>query len=341
MANLKSLIVSGGNCTVTSSGDVTAKSFIKKGYNDNHILLGGGGTKLISSFAVQNHTHYSLETEGDNRSTNTTPNDYVNCLAFRGLKSTNALGFSGPGNYAYLLGLRGWADQSGGGSFELAFSSSYTGIYYRYQESSSNTWNEWKKLCTIDHTHNLAVASTKTAFGLTGGSNGFLSANDKAFIDAVKTYKVMTGFKSGYNPSTATQAKLTCLHYNIADNYDSLVEVFDPAITGDLPMASDSSAGCITSEQYSNIIKLSGKKYNNGVDTVDSYDGYYSADLSFSDVNAPEKITCLYDDVNIVIFYLYNVVYDNTAYYISYNSYDTSRLRLELKTTGHFKITVG
>lgn len=31
MANLKSLIVSGGNCTVTSSGDVTAKSFIKKG----------------------------------------------------------------------------------------------------------------------------------------------------------------------------------------------------------------------------------------------------------------------------------------------------------------------
>ena len=198
-----------------------------------------------------------------------------------------------------------------------------------------------EKLCTIDHTHNLAVASTKTAFGLTGGSNGFLSANDKAFIDAVKTYKVMTGFKSGYNPSTATQAKLTCLHYNIADNYDSLVEIGDPAITGDLPMASDSSAGCITSEQYSNIIKLSGKKYNNGVDTVMDYDGYYSADLSFSGVNAPEKITCLWDDVNIIIFYLYNLVNDSTAYYISYNSYDTSRVRLELKTTGHFKITVG
>lgn len=341
MANLKSLIVSGGNCTVTSSGDVTAKSFIKSGSNDNHILLGGGGTKLISSFAVQNHTHYSLTTEGDNRSTNTTPNDYVNCLAFRGLKSTNALGFIGADNYAYLLGLRGWADQGGGGSFELAFSSSYTGIYYRYQESSSNTWNEWKKLCTTDHTHNLAVASTKTAFGLTGGSNGFLSANDKAFIEAVKTYKVITGFKSGYNPSTDTQAKLTCLQYNIADNYDSLVETGDHVITGDLPMASDSSAGCITSEQYSNIIKLSGKKYNDGVDTAGSYDGYYSADFSFSGVNAPEKITCLYDDTNIIIFYLYNVENDNTAYYISYNSYDTSRLRLELKTTGHFKITLG
>lgn len=198
-----------------------------------------------------------------------------------------------------------------------------------------------KKLCTTDHTHNLAVASTKIPSGLTGGSNGFVSANDKAFIDAVKTYKVMTGFTSGYNPSTATQAKLTCLKYTIADNYDSLVEIGDPRITGDLPMASDSSAGCITSEQYSNIIKLSGKKYNNGVDTTMDADGYYSEDLSFSGVNAPEKITCLYDNVNIVIFYLYNIVYDNTAYYISYNSYDTSRLRLELKTTGHFKIIVG
>ena len=37
----------------------------------------------------------------------------------------------------------------------------------------------------------------------------------------------------------------------------------------------------------------------------------------------------------------YIKLYDNTAYYISYNSYDISRLRLELKTTGHFKITVG
>ena len=41
MAQLTRLIVTGGNCTINSAGEVTASSFIKTGSNNNKILLGG------------------------------------------------------------------------------------------------------------------------------------------------------------------------------------------------------------------------------------------------------------------------------------------------------------
>lgn len=104
-----------------------------------------------SSYPPSGHGHYYLADEGDNRSTATTPDNYNNFpnsphggIAFRGLKQSQAIGLNIGGGYAYLLGLRGWCDQSGGNAHEIAFTNS--GIYVR--NGASTSWGSWNKLNT-------------------------------------------------------------------------------------------------------------------------------------------------------------------------------------------------
>lgn len=104
-----------------------------------------------SSYPPSGHGHYYLADEGDNRSTATTPDNYNNFpnsphggIAFRGLKQSQAIGLNIGGGYAYLLGLRGWDDQSGGNAHEIAFTNS--GIYVR--NGASTSWGSWNKLNT-------------------------------------------------------------------------------------------------------------------------------------------------------------------------------------------------
>ena len=104
-----------------------------------------------SSYPPSAHGHYYLADEGDNRSTATTPNSYNNFpnsphggIAFRGLKQCSAIGLNIGGEYAYLLGLRGWGDATGGNAHEIAFTDS--GIYVR--NGSTTSWGSWNKLNT-------------------------------------------------------------------------------------------------------------------------------------------------------------------------------------------------
>lgn len=104
-----------------------------------------------SSYPPSGHGHYYLADEGDNRSTATTPDNYNNFpnsphggIAFRGLKQSQAIGLNIGGGYAYLLGLRGWGDQSCGNAHEIAFTNS--GIYVR--NGASTSWGSWNKLNT-------------------------------------------------------------------------------------------------------------------------------------------------------------------------------------------------
>lgn len=93
--------------------------------------------------AAGNHTHFYLVTEGDNRNIATAPNDYSDKLTFAGLKTNSCINNPSSDSYSYVLGLRGWSDNSGGYSHELAFNNS--GIFHR-QENGSNTWGSWNRL---------------------------------------------------------------------------------------------------------------------------------------------------------------------------------------------------
>lgn len=104
-----------------------------------------------SSYPPSAHGHYYLADEGDNRSTATTPDTYNNFpnsphggIAFRGLKYCTTIGLNSGTTYAYLLGLCGWGDFSGGNAHEIAFTDN--GIYVR--NGSSTAWGSWNKLNT-------------------------------------------------------------------------------------------------------------------------------------------------------------------------------------------------
>ena len=103
-----------------------------------------GITKVGASggAAAYSHTHYELATTGDNRNDATIPNDYTNRLIFQGLKAKSAIDEPSTDTYSYLIGLRGWADSSGGDAWELAFNNK--GIAARH--GSTDTWNVWKKV---------------------------------------------------------------------------------------------------------------------------------------------------------------------------------------------------
>ena len=92
-----------------------------------------------SSFTPSAHNHSQLVTEGDNRSTDTIPNDYVRTLVFRGLKRSAVIGSPSSDYYSYLVGLRGCGDYSGGDAHELAFNNN--GIYRR--QGADTSWGDW------------------------------------------------------------------------------------------------------------------------------------------------------------------------------------------------------
>lgn len=101
-----------------------------------------GVTGKPSTFAPSAHDHSQIVTVGDKRSTATTPNDYGNKIIFQGLKNNATIGSPSSNTYAYLIGLRGWSDSSGGDSHELAFHN--TGISWRHGATTS--WNNWQNI---------------------------------------------------------------------------------------------------------------------------------------------------------------------------------------------------
>jgi uncharacterized protein (DUF736 family) len=149
--------------------------------NLNADLLDGNHS---SAFAASVHTHddrYFTETEvnnktflksnTDNRAVATIPNDYNALFDIKGLKQNSTIGITGGSTYSALLGIRGWADSSGGDSHELAFDGG-GGIYHRH--GSTTTWNAWAKLWSSG---NDGTGSTLDADLLDGEHGSFYAAD--------------------------------------------------------------------------------------------------------------------------------------------------------------------
>ena len=82
-------------------------------------------------------------TEGDNRSVATKPSDYSYNARFMGLKSQSAIDLSDGSTHAYLMGLKGWGDKSGGVAHELAFHNK--GIHHRVGVDDTS-WDAWGRI---------------------------------------------------------------------------------------------------------------------------------------------------------------------------------------------------
>lgn len=150
-----------------------------------------------STFTPSSHTHYSLSTIGDQRSTATTPDSYSNTFVFQGLKNNSTIGITSTNTYSYVLGLRGWNDSSGGDSHELAFNGNL-GILTR---SGATTWNAWRRI--LDSSNYTEYTVTKSGSGASGtwGINVTGSAGSVAWGN-------VTGKPSSFNPSSHTHPYL-------------------------------------------------------------------------------------------------------------------------------------
>lgn len=109
------------------------------------VLMNDGTTAeaAIAGKAPSNHRHNQIYAQPDSRDVATKPSDYFEKYQFVGIKSANAIGITAyHGGYSWVIGFCGWADQTGGKSYELAFNDS--GIFWRV--GSTDTWECWNIL---------------------------------------------------------------------------------------------------------------------------------------------------------------------------------------------------
>lgn len=140
------------NASVTLTGDTTGTASSTKGWSIT--------TKTDR-----------ISTVGDNRAVATTPNDYANKIIFQGLKNNSTIGSPSTKTYSYLIGLRGWSDNSGGNTHELAFNDD--GIFWR--KGATTSWDAWGKLInSINYTD---YTVTKTGTGASGTWGISISGN--------------------------------------------------------------------------------------------------------------------------------------------------------------------
>lgn len=150
---------------------------------------------LADTFPPSSHDHdarYYTESEvdaktflkanTDNRSVATVPYDYVSKFDIKGLKFNTTLGISNEGTFSYLMGLKGWSDQTGGPTHELAFGNN-GGVYHRIGDivgSTEDTWKSWRKLAYKDEVDLKASLSQVWQTDVVRTKNTILAAPDGA-----------------------------------------------------------------------------------------------------------------------------------------------------------------
>lgn len=140
-----------------------------------------------------------LTTVGNNRSVATKPNDYANKIIFQGLKANGYINSPSTDTYSYLVGLRGWADATGGNSHEIAFNNS--GIFRR--TGATTDWGAWAKLIDSANYTDYTVkkdgtgASGTWGISISGNAATATSATSATSATTATTANRLAGFSSG------------------------------------------------------------------------------------------------------------------------------------------------
>lgn len=156
----------------------------------------------------------TLTTVGDKRSTATTPNDYSNKLIFQGLKQAKTtLGIAtAASNYAYLIGLRGWSDSSGGNAVELAFCAG--SIYTR--SGATTTWGSWKELVQNGSSPSFTSISVSGSAEFTG---------DTLFDSTVDISDSLSGVDATFSANVQANAFYETSDINLKQNIKDISDI--------------------------------------------------------------------------------------------------------------------
>ena len=192
---------------------------------------------------------YQFTNWADTRSVNQVPNDYNGLFIMRGIKKLTTIGFSAGGNFATVLGWRGWRDETGGHAWEIA--STNEDLYTRHGETTS--WTSWAKILNSsnykDYMHD--------KFG-TSGLIVYSTTSDE--INFGGTYTASSNIYFGYN-SKDNRPRPTEYHFgqNDASLHGKYFQSHIP--TGTQPFQ------CVSTTTCTNL-------------NADMVDGYHSNDLT-------------------------------------------------------------
>lgn len=168
------------------------------------------------TFPPSSHSHDRIAAQADSREYNTAPSDYINTMAFRGIKLTGSIGLNlSNAQYAYVLGLRGWSDVSGGGSHELAFTNA--GVFLRQQSGENNYWGSWYQIITTEH-------NTPINRGGTGATSAQGARTNLGFSGS-PMYALWSG-----NNNLTSQLTLSGLGAN--PGYNTFIFIFEEGYAG-------------------------------------------------------------------------------------------------------------
>lgn len=181
-----------------------------------------------SSFTPSSHTHSQLQDWADTRSVATIPIDYKGIFKVQGIKTagtTLGLTYAQAGNYATVIGWRGWADASGGYAWEIA-STDKNRLYVR--SGDTTTWNNsWSAIAYTTDTY-----PTSQINKLTGYTKA-ISAADLAITDTLNQalgkleYKTDTTYKWYQSITEDDNDDVINKWYEIVDFIDSVKEGTD------------------------------------------------------------------------------------------------------------------
>lgn len=156
MAQLTRLIVTGGNCTINSAGEVTASSFIKTGSNNNKILLGGGGDIPITTYVSK--TDYDKFVNGDTYQRALYKYDGSNKSAADTTLYPNLIAQRAPSMSAgrcnfYFYDTKFYDSQTNTANrTQVAYGYGTPEIFMRTYQSS--VWSDWDKILTASELKN-------------------------------------------------------------------------------------------------------------------------------------------------------------------------------------------
>ena len=199
-----------GTYAIGISGKAATAGAADTAANATHASTATSATSAVTAATATNATTAAKAAQlysVDNRSVATAPNDYVNSLSFGGLKNNAVIGAPSVDVYSYLLGLKGWADSSGGKAHELAFNNS--GIFAR--KGSTTDWEAWEKLVTSANIGGYnAGSATKLAVARTIALGTGATGTATAFDGSVNITIPVTALNAGYlSAGTIPTARLS------------------------------------------------------------------------------------------------------------------------------------
>ena len=128
----------------------SSNGFKKKGSSDSYVLLGNGGHKAVSDFAVAGHEHNRIKFTDDRSKYPAQLTGNATKALFGSFMNNSTLGIDTTtyGNYSDVLVLRGYTDSTGGKENTIIFNKNSNSVWHtQFDFGSTTSWGTKYLFC--------------------------------------------------------------------------------------------------------------------------------------------------------------------------------------------------